>query len=314
MSTDLLEELGVSHRDILAGRANHNGTVLVTKPAHFKGMRWLARADAGNVLLVLASLLLGGLAVAMGTVSWHAQYAFVLAEKHQHLASALEALGLDAGAVVFALLGIALARLGRRAVIERALVCLCAAGSCGMNLLAADLASPRSVAVYVMPPVLFAAGSDRLIAVIRRAALGRTEDDDSQRGAWQLASRAVLYLLRFAVAPPSTAAGARRALLLATPLPATSRKAIAGPASPQDATLATEREVGGERPGAQREGTKTAAFLHLVAERHGALAEFPLARVSPVAAELAPEVRLNAGAARSALRKAVLAAQAGEAK
>jgi len=74
--------------------------------------------------------------------------------------------------VIFALLGIALARLESRAVVERMLVVACAAGSCVMNLLGADLGSPRSVAVYVMPPVLFAAMSDRLISVIRRAAIG----------------------------------------------------------------------------------------------------------------------------------------------
>ena len=34
-----------------------------------------------------------------------------------------------------------------------------------MNLLAANLGSPRSVAVYVLPPILYVACSDRLIAV-----------------------------------------------------------------------------------------------------------------------------------------------------
>ena len=170
-------------------------------------------------LLAGACVLLAGLAVTMGVVSWHAQYVFVLAAKHQRLAAALEALGLDTGAVIFAVLGIALARLGRRAVIERALVCACAAGSGGMNLLGADLGSPRSVAVFVMPPLLFAAGSDRLIAVIRRAALGPAEDGQAQRSAWRLAALALLYLLRLAAAPPSTMVGVRRALLNATPLP-----------------------------------------------------------------------------------------------
>ena len=112
---------------------------------------------AGTLLLAGASVLLAADAAAMGVVSWHAQFAFVFAAKHQVTASALEALGLDAGAVIFALLAIALARLRRRAVIERMLVVACAAGSCSMNLLAADLGSPRAVAVYVMPPVLFAA-------------------------------------------------------------------------------------------------------------------------------------------------------------
>ena len=69
----------------------------------------------------------------------------------------LEALGLDTGAVIFALLGLAHARMGRPARIERALNIACALGSMTMNLLSADLGSPRSVAVYVLPAVLYAA-------------------------------------------------------------------------------------------------------------------------------------------------------------
>jgi hypothetical protein len=58
-------------------------------------------------------------------------------------------------------------------------------------------------------------------------------------------------------------------------------------------------------------GTKTARFLSLVAERHGPLDTFPLADVSRVSAELAPEVDLNAGAARAALRRHILGLQNG---
>jgi hypothetical protein len=62
--------------------------------------------------------------------------------------SILEALGLDTGAVIFALLGLALACRGRRATAERVLNVACALGSLTMNLLAAYLTSPRSVTVY----------------------------------------------------------------------------------------------------------------------------------------------------------------------
>jgi hypothetical protein len=240
-------------------------------------------------------------------------------------------LGLDAGAVIFALLAIALARLRRRAVIERVLVVVCAAGSCGMNLLAANLGSPRSVAVYVMPPVLFAATSDRLVAVVRRAAMGPRDDDGPQRSAWRALGLALLYVLRFALAAPSTAKGARQALLNATPLPAAGPLAI-GPRKDEpdqqcpgcgtrfasmfcpgcgqaagDSQDRTRREP-------PREGTKTARFLALVAERYGPLAGFDLSKVSRVAGELAPEVGLHPGSARTALRSAVLAAQAGGAE
>ena len=61
-----------------------------------------------------------------------------------------------------------------------------------------------------------------------------------------------------------------------------------------------------------RKATKTARFLSLVTERHGPLASIPLDHVAPVSAALAPVVGLNPGAARAALRKAVLAARDGD--
>ncbi len=191
----------------------------VKPPRRLARAGWHLSTDAA--LLAGACLLLAALAGTMGVVSWHAQFAYVYAVKHEHLASVLEALGLDAGAVIFSVLGVVLARLGRRAGIERVLVLACALGSCLMNLLGADLGSPRSVVVYVMPPLLFAAGSDRLIAVIRRAALGKRDDEDAQRSAWRGIGLAALYVLRFAVAAPSTWQGARQALLAATPPPRT---------------------------------------------------------------------------------------------
>ena len=55
------------------------------------------------------------LAAAQGYVSFRAQYTFVDHAKHSHVPSTLEALGLDTGAVIFALLALSLARRGRRA-------------------------------------------------------------------------------------------------------------------------------------------------------------------------------------------------------
>src|SRR5215469_6365200 len=179
----------------------------------------------GQLLIGGACVLLAGLAAAMGITSFHAQFAYIFATKRQWAPALLEALGLDAGAVIFSLLGIALARLGRRAAVERVLVVICALGSCGMNVLNANLGSPRSVAVYAMPPVLFALTSDRLIAVVRRAALGKAADEESQRSAWYLAGRSLLDGFRFAVDRRGTAAGARQAILNATPLP---RAAVPG--------------------------------------------------------------------------------------
>lgn len=61
--------------------------------------------------------------------------------------------------------------------------------------------------------------------------------------------------------------------------------------------------------GDPRPGSKTSRFLALVTDRYGPLAQFPLTEVSRVSAELAPEVDLDPGAARTALRRYVLAAQ-----
>ncbi|MHB1431493.1 MAG: hypothetical protein ACYCVZ_05185 [Streptosporangiaceae bacterium] len=288
---------------VTGARTNQNGSVVVTKPSHF-----YPDTNVGTLLLVASRLLLAGLAAAMGVVSWHAQFAYVLSVKHQPLAAGLEAVGLDAGAVIFSVLGIALARLGRRALIERALVVLCAGGSCAMNLLSANLGSPRSVAVYVMPPLLFAAGSDRLIAVIRRSALGPAEDSDDQRSAFRLAGRAGLYVLRLVAAPPSTLLGARRALLTATPLP---QKALPAPEAPL--ALPGPQKPVQRRPRKPKPPTKTEALLALVVERHGPLTEIPLEKVGQIATDAAAVTGLHPGSARGALRRAVVAARAGNA-
>ena len=58
-----------------------------------------------------------------------------------------------------------------------------------------------------------------------------------------------------------------------------------------------------------RKATKTARFLDLVTERHEPLASIPLNAVAGIAATLAPLADLNPGAARTALRKAVLTAR-----
>ena len=47
-------------------------------------------------------------------------------------------------------------------------------------------------------------------------------------------------------------------------------------------------------------------------ERHGSLASIPLDATAPIASALAPHAGLHPGAARAALRKAVLAARNGD--
>jgi hypothetical protein len=253
------------------------------------------QASASGVLLAAASLLLTALAAAMGVVSWHAQYAFIFSVKHQQVASALEALGLDCGAVVFSILGTALARLGRRAVIERALVCVCAAWSCAMNAAGADLSSPRSVGAFVMPPVLFAITSDRLVSVVRRIALGSTADAEAQRSAWRTGGLAALYAVRLAVAPVSTVRGARLALLQATPVPA--RAALAAETRRLPSRERTRRDPSGR----SRDGmSKAARLIALAGHRHD-LATIPVEKVSRLATELAGEIGYHPGTARRVL-------------
>ncbi|MBO2456573.1 hypothetical protein [Actinomadura violacea] len=184
---------------------------------------------AGGWLLAVASVLLLVLATAQGYVSYRAQYAFVHAQKHEHAASMLEALGLDAAAVIFALLALAQARLGRSAVAERALNLVCVLGSLFMNALSADPGSAKSVAAWVLPAALYAAASDRLIAVVRQRALsGR---DGAEEGSPLAAARGVaLWTLRLALALPSTMSGFRAWVLDEAPV-APGRRAL--PARPE---------------------------------------------------------------------------------
>jgi hypothetical protein len=194
-------------------------------------VRRLAGADRapGSALVSVATILLGLLAAGLFVVSLTAQYRYVFAVKHQSVPSAIEAIGLDAGMTVFSLLALGLAMAGQSARIERALIVVCAVASAGQNYAAADVTSPRSVAAFVMPPLFLALVVDRVVAVVRRHVLG-----DAERSVWAAVGRGLgavakglglvlLYLLRLVLAPPSTSAGLRRMVLIATPLPEAAR-------------------------------------------------------------------------------------------
>ena len=132
----------------------------------------------------------------------------------------------------------------------------------------------------------------------------------------------LLWLLRLVIAPPSTLKGFRSWVLDECPvapgrrtavtapnvaaLPAAPRRRAARP--PQPCARSRRRGV---PPGSQRAESKTARFLALVAERHGDLAGIDPAKVSRIGTDLAPQVGLNEGSARSALRPRVLAARGG---
>ena len=137
---------------------------------------------------------------------------------------------------------------------------------------------------------------------------GAAADDVSMLA---VAGGLALWLLRLCLAPASTLAGFRAWVLAECPVAPGRRAAsarslpVGAPGPPPD----RRRPASAEQP--PRDGTKTARFLALVAEQHGPLAAIPVPTVSRISAALAPQVGLNAGAARTALRRAVLAAQDG---
>jgi Protein of unknown function (DUF2637) len=238
----------------------------------------------GSVLIGVAAWLLALIGAGALFVSFSAQYAYVFAVRHQDAASVIEALLLDLLMIVFTLLALGLSRAGQPARTERALILLCAAASACMNVSAADMASPRSVAAYAVAPVALAVAVDRVVAVIRRHVLA-----DAEPSAWtivgraavaaaRIAGRVLLYLLRLALAAPETARGLRRMVLAATPLAALPEAAAPETAEPPR--------------------TKKAALLALY-RAHPDYGDRRTA--SRVAAELAPQAGLQPGTARSYL-------------
>ena len=188
---------------------------------------WLAEAARrpGARLIWASTLGLAVLALATFYVSFRAQFTFMYAVKHQDAPALIEALIADVAMVTCSLLALGMACAGQPAKVARLLVVVFAALSAGMNYLAADVSSVRSVAVYVMPPAVFAVCTDQTVAVIRRHGLGIAEDS-----AWTVLGRLalttvsfagiiLLYGLRFILAPAETARGLRRMVLNAAPLP-----------------------------------------------------------------------------------------------
>jgi hypothetical protein len=264
---------------------------------------WLRNAAIG--LLVLAA--------AAAVVSFSAQYQMVYATRGLPVIAALEAAIPDAAAVVFACLGIALALHGRRAVRARVLNVAAIGTSVFMNAIAA---APgwRSLAIWVMPPVAYALASDTLIGVVRAWAIARHKALDERLAEDEATPLAavgslVLWLLRLALAPASTLGGFRAWVVQECPVAPGRRGSRPAPALTSAAAPKTIRAR--RRGSGERGETKTARFLALATEEHGPLATVPLGGVAKISAELAPREGLNTGAARTALRRAVLAAQDG---
>jgi hypothetical protein len=220
----------------------------------------MTRAKGGGLLAVASGMLLL-LAAAQGYVSFRAQYTFVDHTKRAHLPSVLEALGLDTGAVIFALLALSLARRGRRGTTERVLNVACALGSLTMNLLAADLSSPRSVTVWVLPSALYALASDRLIAVVRRwvQASDPVATVTSDGSAWRAAGGLALWVLRLVFDVRGTVGGFRRWLLTAAPVAPGVRTPGLSMAGQRAALPAGDRDTDGTGLPARLESSSTDA-------------------------------------------------------
>jgi hypothetical protein len=269
------------------------------RPGKNRSGLWLRNAAAG--LCVLAA--------AAAAVSFTAQYRMADAARRLPVIAALEASIPDAAALVFACLGVAVALHGRRALRPRALNLAAVGTSVFMNAIAA---APgwRNLAIWAMPPIAYALASDTLVGVVRAWTLARYRELDATLAVEEatplaIAGGLILWLLRLALAPASTLAGFRAWVLEECPV-APGRRA-ARPTRPSAAV-----RPGRGRGTVPRKATKTARFLSLVTERNGPLASIPLDRVAQISAALAPAADLNPGAARTALRKAVLAARNGD--
>jgi hypothetical protein len=144
---------------------------------------------------------------------------------------------LGAGMIILSALGIGLARAGKPSGSVRFPIVICAGASAGMNFAAADSASWRSVAAYVMAQVFLAVITDWVIAVIRQHVLPADTGSawaplgHGSMKALRLTGVMTLYLLRIVLAPSITLRGLRQIVLDATPVltVATARRAACPP-------------------------------------------------------------------------------------
>ena len=282
-------------------------------PAHM--VRPIATPDRSGAWLRNASAGLCVLTAAAAAVSFTAQYRMVYGARHLAVVAGLEAAIPDVAAVVFACLGVALALHGRRAIRARALNVAAVGTSVFMNAMAA---SPgwRSLAIWAMPPIAYALASDTLIGVVRawviarhQALNARLADDETTPLA--AVGGLILWLLRLAVAPVSTLAGFRAWVVEECPV-APGRRALRP--APEVTSAPARKAITRARPcetdrgrGRRPPGSwpwPPTGMAHWPA--------FPSTQVSKLSAELAPQVGLNTGSARAALRQAVLAAQDGD--
>jgi hypothetical protein len=261
----------------------------------------------GSVLIAAATWLLGILDAGLLYVSFDAQYQYIFAVKNARIPSMIEAAMLDAGMIILSALGIGLAMRGKASKAERFLIMTCSAASAGMNFAAANPGNWRSVTAYTAAPVFLAIITDRVISVIRRHVL---PGDTESAWAWlggatirtaRFAALVALYLLRTVLAPKETAAGLRRMVLDAAPVPGTTAASIPTVTTrtdgPEDHDGQADDETGDRGDQAATEfATKKQAFL----SRYRGHPQYGIREAAaPIAAELAPLVGLQAGTGRT---------------
>jgi hypothetical protein len=248
--------------------------------------RWWHRNEPGRpkdragTWLRRAMFALAVLAAAAAIVSYEAQYRLVYDTKHVKPIALIQAGIPDAGALVFACLGIALALCGKRALRARALNLACVGLSIAMNALASS-AGLRALSVWVMAPVIYALASDTLIGVIRAIVIARQKQldatlADDETTPLSMLGGVLLWVLRLVWAPLTTIKGFRAWVIEECPvapgrraqLPARDRKAL----DPGDGKGARprSRSRGHRARGRRRGGRDWAALSEPVRRRYEA--------------------------------------------
>lgn len=297
------EPFGVTEADFAAAR-ERDGIKVVNVAPHGSGR-------AGWWLLG-AAVALAVLAAAAAVVSWDAQFSMVAAVKTGagKVVAALEAGIPDAGAVVFAALGVALALYGKRALRPRALNAACIGISLTMNALA-SAPGWRDLAIWVMPSAVYALASDTLIGVIRAWVLARARNHgetlaDDGPTPLALVGGLALWLLRFTLAPRSTLTGFRAWVVSDCPVAPGVRpghpaelSAVRQDAADRIALTAAQREEAVEQAAA---GARQAGAEAARARAAEATAQEELDRVRADAARQREEIRDWAGQQVDGLR------------
>lgn len=258
------------------------------------------------------------LATAAAAVSWQAQYVMVLGVKHAQAIAAVEAGIPDAGALIFAALGVALALHGKRALRPRALNAACIAISLGMNALAAGH-SWRDLVIWIMPAAIYALASDTLIGVVRAQAVARLRAGNAGLGVdspdlLTAFGGTALWLLRLLLAGPSTLRGFRAWVIEECPV-APGRKASPEHRSPPTLKAAPAQDLAPSRPRRPRDGlpSKRDRLVSLTGQQCD-LTAIPHGEVSKLATVLAGEIGYSAGTARRELIRHVRELQSGPAR